>query len=141
MSSSPAGIRRGNLRAYVAEEVRALMARRQVTAVELADRIGRSRTYVGRRLHGETAFDVDDLENIARVLAVEVADLMPPVKAATNAGWDSSSGKAASAATQWKRQTCVRVLPTNSRPARRITRPVSAIPAMRRRPMPVRPAA
>jgi len=65
------------LRAAVAEEVRALLGRRRMTAIELARRIGKSHTYVGRRLNGETAFDLDDLERIAVILSVSVTDLLP----------------------------------------------------------------
>lgn len=65
------------LRAHVAEEVRALLGRRRMTNVELAAQLGKSRTYVGRRLSGETAFDLDDLEHIARILRVRVGQLLP----------------------------------------------------------------
>lgn len=64
------------LRAAVAEEVRALLARRRMSAIELSRRIGKSHTYVGRRLSAETAFDTDDLEQIAGVLGVSVVDLL-----------------------------------------------------------------
>src|SRR5690348_6844413 len=65
------------LRAAVAEEVRALLARRRISSVKLAAQIGRSQAYVSRRLNGDVAFDLDDLENIARVLRVRVTDLVP----------------------------------------------------------------
>lgn len=65
------------LRVGVAEEVRVAMARRRVRSVELAAAIGRSQAYVSRRLNGETAFDVDDLEAIARKLDVKPRELMP----------------------------------------------------------------
>lgn len=58
------------LREQVAEEVRALMARRRISGVQLAKRIGKSQTYVWRRLSGETPFDVDDLEALAGALGV-----------------------------------------------------------------------
>lgn len=64
------------LREVVAEEVRALLGRRNMKHIELARRIGRSHTYVGRRLSGETAFDVDDLEQIASVLGVSAESLV-----------------------------------------------------------------
>lgn len=65
----------GPLREQVAEEVRALMARRRISGVQIAKRIGRSQTYIWRRLSGETAFDLDDLQALAVVLDVEVIDL------------------------------------------------------------------
>jgi transcriptional regulator with XRE-family HTH domain len=48
-----------------------------MSQIELARRIGKSHTYVGRRLSGETAFDTDDLERIAGILGVSVVDLLP----------------------------------------------------------------
>lgn len=65
------------LRELVAEEVRALLGRRQMSGAKLAAAIDRSEMYVSRRLRGETAFDLDDLERIARVLGVHVAELLP----------------------------------------------------------------
>jgi DNA-binding Xre family transcriptional regulator len=65
------------LRATIAEEIRALLARRRINGVALAVQIGRSQSYVSRRLTGETAFDVDDLERIAKVLGVTVSQLLP----------------------------------------------------------------
>lgn len=61
----------------VAEEVRALMARRRMSGVQVAKAIGRSQAYMWRRLSGETAFDIDDLEALARVLDVDVTSLFP----------------------------------------------------------------
>lgn len=65
------------LRLSVAEEVRALLARRRVSGVKLAETMGRSQAYISRRLNGETAFDLDDLAHIAAVLQVPVSDLLP----------------------------------------------------------------
>jgi transcriptional regulator with XRE-family HTH domain len=65
------------LRERVAEEVRVLLARRRISASKLARELGVSQTYVWRRLSGETAFDLDDLERISAVLSVSVSDLMP----------------------------------------------------------------
>ena len=65
------------LRAAVAEEVRVLLTRRRLSGAKLADAIGRSQAYVWRRLSGETAFDLDDLERIAAILQVSVSELLP----------------------------------------------------------------
>lgn len=65
------------MRELIAEEVRALLGRRKLNASELARRLGVSQPYISRRLTGDTAFDVDDLEKIAQILNVEVADLFP----------------------------------------------------------------
>lgn len=66
-----------HLRELVAEEVRALLARRRLNGAKLATAIGKSEMYVSRRLRGETAFDLDDLEKIADVLGVPVGQLLP----------------------------------------------------------------
>jgi transcriptional regulator with XRE-family HTH domain len=68
-----------SLRERTAEEVRALLARRKMSATQLARELKVSQAYVWRRLSGETAFDLDDLERIANVLTVEVIDLLPPM--------------------------------------------------------------
>ena len=67
----------------IAEEVRALLARRRVTSVALARSIGKSHTYVWRRLNGETAFDLNDLEQIAETLGVSPLDLFSAAAGAT----------------------------------------------------------
>lgn len=65
------------MRERIAEEIRALLGRRMLSASELARRIGATQPYISRRLTGDIAFDVDDLVKIAAVLGVEVADLFP----------------------------------------------------------------
>jgi len=66
-----------SLRERVAEEVRALLGRRKMSASELARQLSLTQKYVSRRLTGETAFDLDDLEKIAAIFGVDVADLLP----------------------------------------------------------------
>ncbi len=61
----------------VAAEVRAQLARRQLTGMALATAIGKSDMYVSRRLRGEVPFDLIDVEQAARFLGVTVAELMP----------------------------------------------------------------
>lgn len=65
------------LRVVVAEEIRALLGRRQMSRIELSRRLGKSHSYVWRRLSGATPFDLDDLEQIAVELGVTAADLIP----------------------------------------------------------------
>lgn len=65
------------LRERVAEEVRALMARKMMTGAELATAIGRSPMYVSRRVRGEVAFDLDDMQRLAEVFGIEVGALLP----------------------------------------------------------------
>ena len=66
-----------SLRETTAEEIRTVLARRRMSGVHLAQLIGRSQSYVSRRLTGETPFDLDDVERIADALEVEVVDLLP----------------------------------------------------------------
>ena len=44
--------------------------------MELAQQLGKSQAFVSRRLRGEIAFDIAELEQIARWLDVPVADLI-----------------------------------------------------------------
>jgi transcriptional regulator with XRE-family HTH domain len=68
---------RGRLREHVAEEIRVLLARRKMSANQLAQLTGIKQSSLSRRMTGETAFDMDDLELIADALGVAVTDLMP----------------------------------------------------------------
>lgn len=70
-------VRAAKLREGVAEEIRVLLARKRMSGSALAHEIGQSQSYVSRRLNGSTAFDLDDLEQIARVLEVSVTALLP----------------------------------------------------------------
>src|SRR5574338_432246 len=65
------------LRRSVAMEIRVLMLRRGVRAVSIAHQMGKSEAYISRRLNGETALDLDDLEAIAAALDVPITDLFP----------------------------------------------------------------
>lgn len=64
-------------REHVAEEIRALLGRRRLSASELARMMGVSQPYLSRRLTGDVAIDVDDLALIARILGVQMTDLLP----------------------------------------------------------------
>jgi hypothetical protein len=66
----------------VAAEVRAQLARRQLTGMALANAIGKSEMYVSRRIRGEIAFDLIDVEQVARFLGIAVADLLPAAERA-----------------------------------------------------------
>jgi transcriptional regulator with XRE-family HTH domain len=61
----------------VAAEVRAQMGRAQVNTSELARRIGKSHSYVWRRLTGAVPFDVADLTAIGEVLGVSIGQFIP----------------------------------------------------------------
>lgn len=53
------------------------MARRRLSAPQIAALMGTSSTYLYRRLNGETALDIDDLERLAAILQVPVLQLFP----------------------------------------------------------------
>ena len=64
------------LRVTIAEEIRALMGRRRMSAVRLGAAIGRSQSYMSRRMTGEIPFDVDDLDAICAALDVPITRLI-----------------------------------------------------------------
>lgn len=64
------------LRDSVAEEVRSWLGRRRMSGAQLARLLGKSQTFVARRLDGRQAMDLDDLEMIAGVLNVSVVQLL-----------------------------------------------------------------
>lgn len=55
-----------------------ILARRRMSAAELARRAGMKQPYLSRRMTGEIAFDLDDIEAIAAALGVTVQDLIYP---------------------------------------------------------------
>jgi transcriptional regulator with XRE-family HTH domain len=61
----------------IAEEIRALLARRRLSASDLARMTGLTQRAISRRLTGEKVIDADDLERIAAVLGVDYRDLLP----------------------------------------------------------------
>lgn len=61
-------ISQDRLSAALAEDIRALMARKRLSQGDIAGAIGRSQSYVSRRLSGEGSFDVSDLGGIAKLL-------------------------------------------------------------------------
>lgn len=64
----------------VAEEVRVMLARRRISAVQLAKLMEVSQPYLSRRLNGAVAFDLDDLERITRALDIDLMELLPKVE-------------------------------------------------------------
>ena len=61
----------------VAAEVRAEMARRKVSQTDVAQWLGVAQATVSRRVTGEVAFDVAELEKIAALLGVAVQQFIP----------------------------------------------------------------
>lgn len=72
------------LRERVAGELRATLARKRISAAELARRLGWSQSYMARRVDGRQALDLDDLERIAAALDVEPAELLRSATSITN---------------------------------------------------------
>ncbi len=66
-----------SLNAMVAEEIRALLARRRVKQSQLARHLGVSEQWVSVRLRGVQPIDLNDLARIAEFLGVYPADLLP----------------------------------------------------------------
>jgi transcriptional regulator with XRE-family HTH domain len=60
----------------IAATVRAEAARRQITQAHMAEKLGRSQTFVSRRLLGRVPFSIDELDQLAEILAVPLAELI-----------------------------------------------------------------
>jgi transcriptional regulator with XRE-family HTH domain len=130
MSTTPVG----TLRTGVAEEVRVMLARKRVSGLQLAERIGHSQAYISRRLNGETAFDVDDLERIAIALGVTVYDLLP-----RSAGLSGDTPRYGSSIDQ--KTSDVDAKKSDRRRPAGVNRPPNVPPSMRRPSFVRRPAA
>lgn len=127
------------LRERTAEEIRALLARRKMSATQLGREMGISQAYIWRRLSGETAFDLDDLEKIAAILGVEVIDLLPrpmPGRLLTTVGTQSGRPNVHSDASAVRpaRSRPERKRNPIGRPRRETKAPSSAVPPTQRRP-------
>jgi len=62
---------------HITAEIRAELARQRKPARALAEPLGISETQVSKRLSGEVAFNVPELEIVAEVLAVPVVQFFP----------------------------------------------------------------
>lgn len=62
---------------YVAAQLRAEMARRQIPAAELARKLQVNENWVGRRMRGKNAITMSDLEQIANALEVPLSYFLP----------------------------------------------------------------
>lgn len=67
----------GAARRTVGANVRAEMARHRITQDQLATALGISQPQVSKRLLGEIAFDVDELEIASRLLGVPASTFLP----------------------------------------------------------------
>lgn len=67
----------GSVAKSVAAEVRAQMARRQLSGKSIAREMGISQQSISLRLTGKVPFDVTELAHVARILGVEIVSLFP----------------------------------------------------------------
>lgn len=61
----------------VATAIRVELARKRISASNVAEQLGLSQAAVSRRLSGEVVIDVNELAAIARIVGVEPRDLLP----------------------------------------------------------------
>ena len=90
MEAMPSGITptAGPLARAISAEVRATLARQNMTVKELAEKCGLSQGYLGKRLRDEAPLNANDFESISKVLGKEV---VPFVQSALDAaGYESS---------------------------------------------------
>lgn len=66
----------GSLARRIGAEIRAEMARQDISQEELARRLGWSQQWVSRRITGVTPVDAGELEAIAAALGVPVSQLL-----------------------------------------------------------------
>ena len=64
----------------VAEEIRALLARRRISARKVSMDLGWSPAYLSRRLTSQTSFSIADLDVLARYLGVSILTFMPDMR-------------------------------------------------------------
>jgi transcriptional regulator with XRE-family HTH domain len=148
--------RTATLSELVAEEVRAQMGRKRMSQAQLARGVGKTEMWVSLRLRGRQAIDLNDLMAIATVLGVDASELVTPdvvakakdTERGANRDFEFAPAERAVTVGQASVALTTRVSRTPRRkPAPRPfsqpkpgpTRPVSAVPARKRRPQPVRP--
>jgi transcriptional regulator with XRE-family HTH domain len=66
----------GALRNRVAAEIRAEMARQNLSQMQVAARLGQGQPWVSRRIKGNASLDLDDLEAFAAALNVPTHSLL-----------------------------------------------------------------
>jgi transcriptional regulator with XRE-family HTH domain len=67
---------RVTLREAVAMELRSELARNRISASRVAFAIGKDQPWISRRLTGQVAFDLDDLDAITQVMGISPSELM-----------------------------------------------------------------
>jgi transcriptional regulator with XRE-family HTH domain len=66
----------GRFAVAISDEIRLAMTRRRVSGSQVAEMIGRSQSYISKRLRNESAFSPDDVESICRVLGEDLLALV-----------------------------------------------------------------
>lgn len=126
----------------VATQIKVQLVLADMRQSELARRIGKNEQWLSVRLRGTQPIDMNDLALIADALGVSVAELVRRAEGGNtpNVRLSQLSRTADRMIGRTSRHTTNGVSPMA--PQRRDrTRPVSAIPATRRRPTPVKPPA
>lgn len=60
----------------ISGEIRSAMARRQISGAQLAIRVGRSQSYIAKRLRGDASFTANDCEDICQALDEDLLQLL-----------------------------------------------------------------
>jgi transcriptional regulator with XRE-family HTH domain len=81
--------RTATLSEQVAEEVRAMLARKRMSGRELARQLDVSQAWVSYRLTGHQEIGLNDLQRIARALDVEITALIPATAQRTGTRHDA----------------------------------------------------
>ena len=124
----------------VAEEIRVVLARRQMRQSQLARQMGVTEQWLSVRLRGVQPIDLNDLERIADALGVHPFELWPRDLAPVNQRSHALNDRSVSHATRTTDERPSRARQPNGRPAGEPTRPASSVRPTQRRPSMVRPA-
>lgn len=69
-----------SLNRSIASEIRAMLARREITQGAFARQCGWSIAFFSRRMNGEVPFNTDEIERIAKELDIPLDQLTNPVQ-------------------------------------------------------------
>jgi transcriptional regulator with XRE-family HTH domain len=81
----------------VLEEIRALLARRRMTARQLAAALGEHEVWLSRRMTGRQLLDLNEVQRIAAALDVGLSALLPAGRVTDTYAVESISGNLVSA--------------------------------------------
>lgn len=78
MTSVPSGSqpKPGPFARAVSDEIRLAMTRRRLSGAQIALMIGRSQSYISKRLRSDAAFTANDVEDICRALQEDLLGLL-----------------------------------------------------------------